>query len=456
MKKLLGVAALSLLGLATQAGAATVLPTQLNDQPLPSLAPVIGRVSPAVVNIAVKGTVQAPRHPFFDDPNFRRFFGMPPGGAPREREFRSAGSGVIVDAKAGYIVTNAHVVENASEITVTLVDDRELKAEVVGADKGSDVAVIRIKEGRLPTDISLADSSAVQVGDFVVAIGNPFGLQHTVTSGIVSALGRSGLNPEGYENFIQTDAAINPGNSGGALVNLRGELVGINTAILSQSGGNMGIGFAIPSNMVKTVMAQLIEFGEVKRGVLGVTILSLNADYRKSLGLSDDVQGALVSQVLEGSAAAEAGIQAGDVITSVDGKPVKGSAELRNMIGMSRVGDTVQVGLIREGKARKVTAVIAEPSAEAAAAAGELHPAFEGAELTDAPPEQVSGGGVQVRSVAPGSPAASIGLRANDVILGVDRTRVSGLAALREAIGERESFLLTLQRGNQRVIVPVR
>ena len=456
MKKLLGVAALSLLGLATQAGAATVLPTQLNDQPLPSLAPVISRVSPAVVNIAVKGTVQAPSHPFFDDPNFRRFFGMPPGAAPREREFRSAGSGVIVDAKAGYIVTNAHVVENASEITVTLVDDRELKAEVVGADKGSDVAVIRIKEGKLPTDISLADSSAVQVGDFVVAIGNPFGLQHTVTSGIVSALGRSGLNPEGYENFIQTDAAINPGNSGGALVNLRGELVGVNTAILSQSGGNMGIGFAIPSNMVKTVMAQLIEFGEVKRGVLGVTILSLNSDYRKSLGLSDDVQGALVSQVLEGSAAAKAGIQAGDVVTSVDGKPVKGSAELRNMIGMARVGDTVEVGLIREGKARKVKAVIAEPSAEAAAAAGELHPAFEGAELADAPPEQVAGGGVQVRSVAPGSPAASIGLRANDVILGVDRARVAGLAALREAITERQSFLLTLQRGNQRVIVPVR
>ena len=449
------VAALSLLGLASAAGAATVLPTQASGQPLPSLAPVISRVSPAVVNIAVKGTVQAPRHPFFDDPNFRRFFGMPPGGAPREREFRSAGSGVIVDAKAGYIVTNAHVVENASEITVTLVDDRELKAEVVGSDQGSDVAVIRIKEGQLPTDISLADSSAVQVGDFVVAIGNPFGLQHTVTSGIVSALGRSGLNPEGYENFIQTDAAINPGNSGGALVNLRGELVGINTAILSQSGGNMGIGFAIPSNMVRTVMGQLIEYGEVKRGVLGVTILSLNADYRQSLGLSDDVQGALVSQVLEGSAAAKAGIQAGDVITTVNGKPVKGAAELRNLIGMARIGDTVDLGLIRDGKPRKVTAAIAEPST-LAAEAGQLHPALEGADLADAAPEQVAGGGVQVRSVAPGSPAANVGLRANDVILGVDRTRVSGLAALREAIGERQSFLLALMRGNQRLILPVR
>ena len=455
MKKILGVAALSLLGAVASAGAATLLPAQVSGQPMPSLAPVISRVSPAVVNIGVKGTVQAPRHPFFDDPNFRRFFGMPPGGEPREREFRSAGSGVIVDAQAGYIVTNAHVVENATEITVTLVDDRELQAEVVGADKGSDVAVIKIKEGRLPTDISLADSSQVQVGDFVVAIGNPFGLQHTVTSGIVSALGRSGLNPEGYENFIQTDAAINPGNSGGALVNLRGELVGINTAILSQSGGNMGIGFAIPSNMVKNVMDQLIEFGEVKRGVLGVTILSLNADYRESLGLSGDVQGALVSQVLEGSAADKAGIQAGDVITSVNGNPVKGSAELRNMIGMARVGDKVELGLIREGKARKATAVIGAQS-ELASEAGELHPALQGADLADAPPEQVSGGGVLVRSVAAGSPAASIGLRANDVIVGVDRTRIPGVAALREAIGERSSFLLTLVRGGQRVILPVR
>jgi serine protease Do/serine protease DegQ len=455
MNKLLGAAALSLLALGTPAGAATLLPAQVEGQPMPSLAPLISRVSPAVVNIGVKGTVQAPRHPFFDDPNFRRFFGMPPGAEPREREFRSAGSGVIVDAKGGYIVTNAHVVENAQEITVTLVDDRELEAEVVGADKGSDVAVIRVKEGTLPNDISLADSSAVQVGDFVVAIGNPFGLQHTVTSGIVSALGRSGLNPEGYENFIQTDAAINPGNSGGALVNLRGELVGINSAILSQSGGNMGIGFAIPSNMVRTVMEQLIEFGEVKRGVLGVTILSLNSDYRKSLGLADDVQGALVSQVLEGSAADKAGIQAGDVITSVDGKPVKGSAELRAMIGMSRVGDKVALGLVRDGKPRKVTATIGEPT-ELAAEAGGLHPALEGADLADAPPEQVAGGGVQVRSVAPGSPAAGIGLRANDVIMGVDRTRVAGLAALREAIGERDSFLLVLMRGNQRVILPVR
>jgi len=450
MKHVLAPAALVLLGAAPAAMAATALPTAVDGQPLPSLAPVIERVAPSVVNIGVRGTVAAPRHPFFDDPNFRRFFGMPPGGAPREREFRSAGSGVIVDAKQGYIVTNAHVIENASEITVTLVDDRELKAEVVGADEGSDVAVIRVKDGLLPSDIRLADSAQLEVGDFVVAIGNPFGLQHTVTSGIVSALGRSGINPQGYEDFIQTDAAINPGNSGGALVNLRGELVGINSAILSRSGGNMGIGFAIPSNMVKTVMDQLIEFGEVKRGVLGVQILSLNADYRKSLGLGDDVQGALVSQVIEGSAASQAGIEAGDVITSVDGEPVKGAGELRNLIGLARVGDRIRIGLIREGKPRTVTATITEQT-ELAAEAAELHPSLEGAELADA-----ESGGVQVVAVAGSSPAAQIGLRANDVIIGVDRRRVASLQQLQEATKDREAFLLTLQRGRQTIILPVR
>ena len=453
MKQVLGAATLSLL--AFTASAATALPPQVDGQPMPSLAPIVQRVAPAVVNIGVKGTVAAPQHPFFDDPNFRRFFGMPPGGAPREREFRSAGSGVIVDAKSGYIVTTAHVVENAKEITVTLVDDRELQAEIVGADKGSDVAVIKIKDGKLPGDIQLADSAQVQVGDFVVAVGNPFGLQHTVTSGIVSALGRSGINPEGYENFIQTDAAINPGNSGGALINLRGQLVGINTAILSQSGGNMGIGFAIPSNMVKSVMDQLIEFGEVKRGVLGVTILSLDADYRKSLGLADDVQGALVSQVMEGSAAEKSGIVAGDVITSVNGKQVKGAGELRNLIGMARVGDKVELGILHEGTPRTIVAVIGKQT-ELAEAAGDLHPALAGADFADAPPEEVSGGGVLVRSVAPGSPAASIGLRSNDVIIGIDRTRVNGVSQFAEAIRERKSFLITLRRGSQTVILPVR
>ena len=401
---------------------------QQTGSPQPSFAPVIKRVAPAVVNIGVRGTVAAPRNPFFDDPGYRRFFGLPPEAAPREREFRSAGSGVIVDAKGGYIVTNAHVVENATEITVTLVDDRALKAEVVGADARSDVAVLRVKEGRLPAEIRLADSSKIEVGDFVIAIGNPFGLQHSVTSGIVSALGRTGITRENFEDFIQTDAAINPGNSGGALVSLDGELVGINSVMLSHSGGNIGIGFAIPSNMVRTVMEQLIESGTVNRGQLGVTTLSLTPEFRKSLGLADDVQGALVSQVVEGSAAARAGIEAGDVITAVRGQPIKGNAELRNAIGMLKVGESVEISLLRDGKPRSLTAVLREPAQLADAAA--IHPALAGADLVEAP--EGSGGGVIIRSVQPESPAAQSGLRADDRIVAVNRSRISSIAQLRE------------------------
>ncbi len=425
---------------------------QPGDVSQPSFAPLIKRVAPAIVNIAVRGTVAVERNPFFDDPGFRRFFGMPPDAAPREREFRSAGSGVIVDTKAGYILTNAHMVENATEITVSLIDERELKAEVVGTDPRSDVAVLRVKEGRLPAEIHLADSSRLEVGDFVIAIGNPFGLQHSVTSGIVSALGRTGITRDGYEDFIQTDAAINPGNSGGALVSLDGELVGINSVILSRSGGNMGIGFAIPSNLVRSVMEQLIESGTVNRGQLGVTVLSLTADYRKSLGLGDDIQGALVSSVTEGSAAARAGVEAGDVITSVRGQPIKGAAELRNSIGMLRVGESVEVGLLRDGKPRRVTAQLREPAQLADASS--IHPALAGADLVEAP--EGSGGGVIIRSVQPDSRAAQAGLRAEDRIVSVNRSRVAGLAQLREVTKDQTSMLLQIQRGNQALILPLR
>src|SRR5271168_130915 len=246
-----------------------------DSAPMPSLAPMVKRISPSVVNIATRGTIkeQPGRNPLLDDPFFRRFFDAPPDARPRERQFKSAGSGVIVDAKNGYIITNHHVVENATEITITLLDNRTFTAKVIGSDEGADVAVLQAKQPNLVA-MSLGDSAKLEVGDYVVAIGNPFGLQHTVTAGIVSALGRSGINPEagGYEDFIQTDASINPGNSGGALVNLRGELVGINSAILSRSGGNIGIGFAIPVNMVRNVMDQLIKYGQVKRGVLGVQL----------------------------------------------------------------------------------------------------------------------------------------------------------------------------------------
>src|SRR5271165_5891273 len=370
--------------------------------PMPSLAPMVKRVSPAVVNIKTSGTIkdQAGRHnPLLDDPFFRRFFEVPPDAQPRERQFQSAGSGVIIDAKNGYIVTNYHVIENASEITITLLDNREFKAKVLGSDEGSDIALLQAKEPNLVA-MNLGDSSRLEVGDYVVAIGNPFGLQNTVTAGIVSALGRSGINPEGYEDFIQTDASINPGNSGGALVNLRGELVGINSAILSGSGGNIGIGFAIPVNMAKGVMDQLIKYGQVKRGVLGVNIYNVTPDIAKEYGLPD-ASGALVAGVAQGSAAERAGIKTGDIITSINGTVMRSASELRNSIGMLRVGDKVDLGVLRDGKPLKLTALVAERSEAETANAVDIAQGLEGAELADAP----AGSGVLVRSVQDGSPA---------------------------------------------------
>jgi serine protease Do/serine protease DegQ len=423
------------------------IPAQVGDTPVPSLAPMLKKVTPAVVNIATKGTVQQ-ENPLLNDPFFRRFFDVP--NVPRERTFQSAGSGVIVDAKNGYIITNAHVIENANEITVTLLDNRSLTAKVIGKDEGSDVAVLQVKATNL-AEIPIADSDKVEVGDYVVAIGNPFGLGHTVTSGIISALGRSGINPEGYEDFIQTDASINPGNSGGALVDLNGALVGINSAILSRSGGNIGIGFAIPSNMMKTVMNQLIKYGTVKRGVLGVNIQTLTPDIAESMGLKD-TQGALISQVLDGSAAAKAGLQAGDVVTAINGRPVRDAAGLRNTIGLLSVGDRVEMSVVRDGKPRKVTAVIAERDAAAEARAGAAHAGLEGAELDDAP----NGAGVVIRSVADGSPAAQRGLRANDIIIGVGRTRVTNLEEFNRATEGAQAFVLQIRRGSAMLVIPIR
>jgi Do/DeqQ family serine protease len=440
--------------LGTAATAAAVVP---EASPMPSLAPMVKRVSPAVVNIATRGTVKeqgGQRNPLMDDPFFRRFFEPPQDAQPREHQFQSAGSGVIIDAKNGYIITNYHVVENASEITVTLLDNRSFKAKVLGSDEGSDLALLQAKEPSKDFNLvamALGDSSRLEVGDYVVAIGNPFGLQHTVTAGIVSALGRSGINPDAYEDFIQTDASINPGNSGGALVNLRGELVGINAAILSRSGGNIGIGFAIPVNMVKSVVDQLAKYGQVKRGVLGVNIYDVTADIAKEYNLSDTA-GALIAGVVPGSAADHAGIKTGDIITAVNNLPVKGAGELRNTIGMLRVGDKVDIALIRDGKPLKITALVAErPEADAANASG-INKAFEGADFADA----ADGGGVLVKSVQEGSPAAQVGLRANDVIVGVGRTPIKNAKSLREAAKGASFLMLNVRRGSAAFLIPIR
>jgi Do/DeqQ family serine protease len=433
--------------------ASAQLPAMVGDSPVPSLAPMLKKVSPSVVNIATRGTVQARSqqgNPLLEDPFFRRFFEAP-DLAPQQREFQSAGSGVIVDARNGYIITNAHVIENATEITVTLLDNRSIKAEVVGADAGSDVALLKVKAANLAA-MPVADSSKAEVGDFVVAIGNPFGLQHTVTSGIISGLGRSGISRDGYEDFIQTDASINPGNSGGALVNLKGELVGINSAILSgNGGGNIGIGFAIPSNMVKAIMDQIVQFGEVKRGVLGVNIVTLTPDVAQNLGIAD-AQGALVSQVVEGSAAEKAGIRAGDVITSVNNRTVKTGTELRNAIGLLRVGDKVEITLLREGKPRRVTANVGTQESGAVKNAATLHKGLEGADFADAE----DGAGVRITAVAANSPAAQSGLRANDLIIGVGQARIANLDQLTKAIANAGAFALTVRRGSATVIVVVR
>jgi serine protease Do/serine protease DegQ len=409
---------------------------------------MVKRVSPSVVNIATKGTIKekpGQRNPLMDDPFFRRFF-----DEPHERKFQSAGSGVIIDAKNGYIITNHHVVENASDITVTLLDNRSFTAKVIGTDEGADIAVLQVKQPNLIA-MTMGDSAKLEVGDYVVAIGNPFGLSHTVTAGIVSALGRTGINPDGYEDFIQTDASINPGNSGGALVNLRGELVGINSAILSGSGGNIGIGFAIPVNLVKSVMDQLIKFGQVKRGVLGVNLYPVSSDIAKEFGVAEST-GALVAGVAQGSAAERAGVKTGDIITSINGVTKKDPGELRYAIGLLHVGDKVDIGLLRDGKPRTVTAIIAERSEVETANALDINKGLEGAELADAP----DGGGVLVKTLQEGSPAAQAGLRANDLIVGVGRTPVTNTKAFRDAAKGATVLVLNVRRGSNALLIPIR
>src|SRR5579863_9146200 len=325
-------------------------PPAVAGQAVPTLAPMIKRISPAVVNVSTRGHVDVQQqNPFMNDPFFQQFFGGQGfNNAPIQRQFQSLGSGVIVDAEKGYILTNNHVVENADQITVTLYDNRSFKAKVEGKDADTDVAVLQIKADGL-TALPLGNSAALQVGDFVVAIGNPFGLKHTVTAGIVSALGRAGIEDGKFENFIQTDASINPGNSGGALVDLNGNLVGINTAIISRGGGNIGIGFAIPIDMAHDVMDQIIRYGKVERGVLGVTIENLTPEIAKGLGISQE-SGVVVTQVQPGSAAEKAGIKAGDVIVSLNGQPVTSNSALSSTLGVMRVGTEVSLGVVRNGR----------------------------------------------------------------------------------------------------------
>jgi Do/DeqQ family serine protease len=316
---------------------------------------MLREVTPGVVNVAVRGRTPA-QNPLLNDPFFRRFFERP--GQPQPRETRSSGSGVIVDARRGYVLTNNHVIENAEAIEITTKDNRRFRAELVGRDPGTDIAVLRIEPKGLEA-VAFGDSDRLQVGDYVVAIGNPFGLGQTVTSGIVSALGRGGIHVEGYEDFIQTDASINPGNSGGALVDLRGRLVGINTAILAPNGGNIGIGFAVPVNMARAVMEQLVEYGEIRRGRIGVAVQDMTPEVAEALDVTL-AEGAVIGAVEPGSPAERAGLRRGDVVVAIDGAPVRGATQVRNRVGLKRVGDSVALTVVRGGARRDVTARIEE------------------------------------------------------------------------------------------------
>ncbi len=436
---------LAILALTVPLAAPAQLPDAVDGEPLPSLAPMLERTTPAVVNIATTGRVQLRENPLFQDPFFQRFFDLP--DRPRERATQSLGSGVIIDAERGHILTNHHVIARADEIRVTLADGRELSASVVGSDPDTDVAVIRV-EGNALQAIPMADSDSLRVGDFVVAIGNPFGLGQTVTSGIVSALGRSGLNLSSYQDYIQTDASINPGNSGGALVNLRGELVGINTAILAPAGGNIGIGFAIPVNMAISIMQQLVDHGEVSRGQLGVSIQDLPPQLAQAFGL-DRERGVVVTQVLPGSPAEQAGVRTGDVIREVNGRSIQNASELRNAIGLLRSGDEAELRLHRDGESVTVVAEIGAIT-QATLDGSTLSPRLEGARfgMLEVSGPRSTEQRVGVAEITDGSPAQRAGLRRDDIILSVNRQPVSSLSDLRQqAEGSRE-LLLHIQRGS--------
>jgi serine protease DegQ len=436
--------------MSTQRPAQAALPPVVDGQALPSLAPMIERVTPAVVNISSKTHTRV-RDPLLDDPFFRRFFGVP--NQPQERVEQSLGSGVIVDAAKGYVLTNNHVVQGADDIGVTLSDGRTLKAKLVGTDPDTDVAVIQIPSENL-TAVSLADSTRLRVGDFVVAIGNPFGLNQTVTSGIVSALGRSGLRGLGYQNFIQTDASINPGNSGGALVNLHGELVGINTAIFSPSGGNVGIGFAIPSTLAGDVMQQLIKTGTVKRGSLGIETQNLTPDIAEMLGVPPG-RGAVVTRVRGDSAAEAAGLRAGDVIVGVNGKPVNNEQDLHNVEGLLPIGSDVELKVTRDG--REIVANAKLTGRDTASAEGQaLDPRLVGAQFVDLGERQRQQGlrGVAIARVASDSRAESNQLRSGDVVVAVNQVDIRNVEDLTVLTKRRpRQLLLTIVRGQNAFFV---
>lgn len=459
---ILSLAAVSVLAFASPSFAA--VPWATADGSVPTLAPVLKNVMPGVVNVSVKSKVKVELPPMLDDPLFRRFFGpqfgLPENGKLPEREVQGAGSGVIVDATNGYVITNNHVIDKADEIYVVFKDKRQIKAEVVGTDDETDIAVLKIKADNL-TAVPIGTSANLQVGDFVVAIGNPFGLGHTVTSGIVSALGRSGLGIENYEDFIQTDASINPGNSGGALINLKGELIGINTAILSRTGGNVGIGFAIPIDMVRTTMDQLVQHGKIERGQLGVQIQDITPELSEALGLTVN-QGAVIARVQPDSPAEKAGLKDGDVVVAFNGTPVDGASDLRNRVGQLRIGAKVTLDILRDGKKRVIDVVVGKRDLAQNGKGAEVdHPLLAGATFAPAPISNENGKtptpGVVVTAVEDGSTAARAGLEQGDIIVSCNKIPVKTPSELQKAASAKKNgVLLNIRRGDSALFLVIR
>lgn len=440
-----------LLASLTALSAFAASPAALADgQPLPSLAPMLERVNPAVVNIATHTTREV-RNPLLDDPFFRRFFNVP--NRQRTRRTRSAGSGVVIDAENGYIVTNNHVVARADDIDITLSDGRVLEAELIGSDQAVDLALLQVPADGL-IQMEFGNSDALRVGDFVVAIGNPFGLNQTVTSGIVSALGRSGLGFEGFEDFIQTDASINPGNSGGALVDLSGALVGVNAALLSPAGVNVGIGFAIPSNLVRAIMRQIIRHGEVRRGYLGLEVQNLNPDLAEAFDVKDQA-GVVVVSVAAGGAAADE-VETGDVITHIGGQEVQEIGDFHSQTAAVFIGDELEVELLRKGRKHQVTIAIKDDLQEQVG--GErIDSRLANTELQNFRNEDEVGAGVLITAVDQGSRAWAAGLRRGDVIVAANRKEVTELKELREAIGvQARQILLRIYRSGRYGYISIR
>ena len=414
---------------------------------IPSLAPIVNQTAAGVVNISTLSRASDNDNPMFIDPFFRRFFGTP--DRPQQREAQASGSGVIVDAGKGFVLTNHHVIKGATKIVVTLKDRREFTAKLIGSDPATDIALLQIPSEKL-TSVRVGESDGLQVGDYVLAIGNPFGVGQTVTSGIVSALGRAGLNIEGFEDFIQTDASINPGNSGGALINLRGELIGINTAIIGPSGGNVGIGFAVPTNMAIRVMDQLARFGEVKRGGIGIAAVGeVNQEIAKENRLAA-IEGALINVVISGSPAEKAGIKKGDVVVAVNGRTVRTGYDLRNQQALTPIGQSLDLSIIRAGAPKSIHVTIETP-ARAQGLRPQKIEELPGTELASIPKE-LNRRGVYVLEVDAKSESFQVGLRENDVLLGVNGNYVQTPDEVRRAIREARSFIVfNLLRGDNRI-----